>query len=179
MSAVKRPATLDQQLSLLRERGMQVDDVLARQWLSNVSYYRLSGYWYPYRCFPEDDTRISSRRLDSFEPGTTFTDITKLYEFDRKMRTLIHDGIERIEVALRARVGELIISKGAVSYQDAQHFRPDFEHSKWLKTASTRIRRARKYSKAIDHYATHYRDYPFWVMADVLGFSGCAQILLR
>ena len=46
---VKDPTTIDEQIHILSERGMQVDADLARQWLRSVSYYRLSGYWYPYR----------------------------------------------------------------------------------------------------------------------------------
>ena len=46
---VKNATTLNEQIMLLRNRGMAVDDRLARQWLSNISYYRLSGYSYPYR----------------------------------------------------------------------------------------------------------------------------------
>ncbi|WP_414730613.1 hypothetical protein [Actinobaculum suis] len=39
------------------------------------------------------------------------------------MRTLIYDGIERIEVALRARIGELLLAKGALPYKDqTPHF---------------------------------------------------------
>lgn len=49
---VKDPTTVDEQIHILSERGMQVDIDLARQWLRSVSYYRLSGYWYPYRALP-------------------------------------------------------------------------------------------------------------------------------
>ncbi|WP_234914668.1 hypothetical protein [Corynebacterium belfantii] len=41
---VKPPTTLEEQLELLSKRGMTLDEPLARQWLANVSYYRLSGY---------------------------------------------------------------------------------------------------------------------------------------
>ena len=46
---VKDPTTIDEQIHILSERGMRVDADLARQWLRSVSYYRMSGYWYPYR----------------------------------------------------------------------------------------------------------------------------------
>ena len=42
---LKPSTTISQQVALLRSRGMVIDEPLARQWLSNVSYYRLSaGY---------------------------------------------------------------------------------------------------------------------------------------
>lgn len=86
---VKEPTTVEQQLVLLRERGMAVDAELARQWFRSVSYYRLSGYWYPYRVPVESDPR-KPVRLDEFVEGTTFSEIAGLYEFDRKLRTLGH-----------------------------------------------------------------------------------------
>lgn len=72
--AVKRPATVDEQLGILRARGMCVDERLARQWLASVSYYRLSGYWYPYRRLSASEDSRNPQRIDEFEPGTTFVD---------------------------------------------------------------------------------------------------------
>ena len=105
---VKDPTTIDEQIHILSERGMQVDADLARQWLRSVSYYRLSGYWYPYREQLESAPRMPVR-ADTFVLGSTFTEVAGLYEFDRKLRTLVHDGIERIEIALRALASGLLL----------------------------------------------------------------------
>ncbi|RBP97435.1 hypothetical protein CRD60_06595 [Bifidobacterium aemilianum] len=58
----------------------------------------LSGYSYPFRkTNPKHaNVREEPERLEAFEPGTCCMDIASLYEFDRKPRTLIHDGIERV-----------------------------------------------------------------------------------
>lgn len=40
MKKIKNPTTVDEQIALLRTRGMEVNEPLARQWLSSVSYYR-------------------------------------------------------------------------------------------------------------------------------------------
>ena len=129
MVSLKTPTTASQQILILQERGMAVDESQAKQWLASVSYYRLSGYWYPYRVLPPSADTKKPRRLDEFEPGTNFSEIARLYEFDRKLRTIIHDGMERIEVALRARIGELLVAKGnSLSYQDSSLFRAEFDH---------------------------------------------------
>ncbi|WP_223875090.1 Abi family protein [Nanchangia anserum] len=155
---------------------MLIDEPLARQWLSSVSYYRLSGYWYTYRILPTPHDRRQPKRLDEFIPGTTFSEVAALYEFDRKLRTYIHDGMERIEVAMRTRIGELLVAKGALAYRDSSLFRDDFDHKSWLLTAHRRVERARKRNQAIAHYAAHYDDYPFWVLADVLDFSDISRL---
>lgn len=176
MKKIKNPTTVDEQIQLMRSRGMNVDEPLARQWLSSVSYYRLSGYWYPYRVLPAPADPKNPQRADDFELGTAFAEVVALYEFDRKMRMLIYDGIERIEVALRARIGELLIAKGALSYKDPGFFRKEFQHKEWLKTAEKRVLRAKKRNHAIAHYASNYSDYPFWVLADVLDFSDISML---
>ena len=102
---------------------MQLDDrSFAEQWLRNVGYYRLSAYWYPYRELISDDP---PSRGDNFIPGTKFEAIAVLYEFDRKLRTLVHDGIERIEIGLRTQLNEYLGEVGgALAYQDPVHFDP-------------------------------------------------------
>lgn len=136
---VKNATTLNEQITLLRYRGMAVDDRLARQWLSNISYYRLSGYSYPYRVIQPTDDPKKPVREDRFVQGTSFEEVAQLYEFDRKLRTLIHDAIERIEIALRTRIGEWIVSHGPLAYQDSDLFHPDFDHVAWLDRAMGRV----------------------------------------
>jgi Abortive infection bacteriophage resistance protein len=168
---VKQPTTLEEQLELLSKRGMALDGSLARQWLSNVSYYRLSGYWYPYRVLPESVDPKDPVRLDDFVEGTSFCEVAALYEFDRKLRALVHDGIERIEVALRTRVGEWITQYGALAYREPSLFREGFDHVAWLARVYGRVVRAKSSNAAIQHYVNKYGQYPFWVVAEVLDFS--------
>lgn len=176
MGTVKQPTSLAQQIDILKSKGMSVDESLARQWLFGVSYYRLSGYWYSYRILPASADPKQPKRLDEFIAGTTFEEVVALYEFDRKLRTLIHDGMERIEVAMRTRVGELLAARGALSYQDPSLFREDFDHAAWLVVAQKRVERAHKRNAAIARYLDNYDDYPFWVLADVLDFSDISKL---
>lgn len=168
---VKQPTTLEEHLLLLSERGMEVDESLARQWLVNVSYYRMSGYWYPYRVLPTNTGPRNPIRLDEFVPGTSFSEIAGLYEFDRKLRALVHDGIERIEVALRTRIGQWLTQHGALSYRNPSLFRAGFDHDAWISTVDSRIARSQSSNAAIRHYAHKYGKYPFWVTVEVLDFS--------
>lgn len=88
--------TVPEQLRILQSRGMHLDSTEAASWLAHVGYYRLSGYWYSYREMSDEP----KKRLDTFVAGTNFHDVTLLYEFDRKLRSLLFDGIERLEVGL-------------------------------------------------------------------------------
>ena len=179
-----KPATnLQEQIELLRSRGMCVDEKLCKQWLRSVSYYRLSAYWYPSRQTIINSSGTPTRK-EEFIPGTNFSDAVHLYEADRKLRTLIHDGIERVEVALRAHIGELLVEIESQAYKNPDNFRGDdqrpnfkWKHSDWVNKAEGRVRRAEKHSEAIKHYNTKYDgNLPFWVLADVLDFSDISRL---
>lgn len=50
--------TVPEQIALLRERGMDCgDDAFASNILERCNYYRLSGYWFPYREYPQPPLR--------------------------------------------------------------------------------------------------------------------------
>lgn len=171
INSLKPYMTVAEQIELLESRGMIVNQKLAEQWLQRVGYYRLSAYWYPYRETNE------TGRSDVFVEGTTFEDVAKLYKFDRKFRTLLHDGIERIEVSLRAELIEIFGHKNPLSYKDSKNFRPSFDHEEWLATVSRRVDRARRHSEAIRHYDKKYAgELPIWVLTDVLDFSDLSRM---
>lgn len=169
---LKQATTVSEQIELLTQRGMIVDNDLAVQWLANVSYYRLSAYWYPARLVNLDGTR-SDRLAD----GTTFDDVVALYEADRKLRAVVHDGMERIEIAIRTRVGELLCADDPLSYSDPARFRSNFDHAAWMDFAANRIARAGRRNTAIEHYRSKYgAQYPFWVLAEVLDFADLSRL---
>lgn len=169
---VKPACTIEEHVRRLSARGMAVDDALARQWFSYVSYYRLSAYWYTAR--QEDENGV---KTDWFTAGTRFSDCVKLYEADRKLRTLVHDGMEHIEIALRCRMGETLCFRDPLFYRHSANFRDDFDHGDWLDNARKRVRRARRNNAAIRHYQNNYNSrFPFWVLAEVLDFSDISRL---
>ncbi|MGQ4509474.1 Abi family protein [Dermabacteraceae bacterium P13147] len=169
---LKSATTVAEQIALLRSRGLEVDDELACQWLMNVSYYRLSAYWYPAR-----QLGAENQRTDRFISGISFSNVADLYEADRKLRTLVHDGIERVEIALRTRVGEILCVSDPLAYTRPERFRSSFRHYSWMETARKRVERAAKNNEAVKHYRKEYDGrYPFWVLAEVLDFSDISRL---
>lgn len=50
MAYTKPYLTIPQQLALLQSRGMQISDIeKATHALERIGYYRLSGFWHPFR----------------------------------------------------------------------------------------------------------------------------------
>ena len=93
--AYTKPALdLAQQLDQLKRRGMQVaDEPAALHYLQHLNYYRLGAYWLPFE---------ADHATHRFQPGTTFDAVLNLYVFDRELRLLVLDAIERVEVSVRA-----------------------------------------------------------------------------
>ncbi|WP_036878001.1 Abi family protein, partial [Prauserella rugosa] len=92
----KPPLTVDALLTLLSERGLHFPDPdKAGRYLRHIGYYRLSPYTIPFQQRDRWPAHI-------FREGTTFEDVLDLYVFDRALRLLVTDALERVEVAVRA-----------------------------------------------------------------------------
>ena len=93
----KSPLTFEQQLQQLKDRGLIIyDDDVALFHLRTISYYRQSAYWHRFREIEQDGSFS-----DDFKEGSQFNEVMKLYEFDSRLRLLVMDAIERIEVYAR------------------------------------------------------------------------------
>lgn len=93
MKYEKPELTIEQKIALLRKRGLIIDDEEnATKYLQHIGYFRLS--WY-FKFFQD-------RKTDLFEEWTTFEQVIDLYIFDRKLRLLTLDAIEKIEVSLKS-----------------------------------------------------------------------------
>lgn len=90
----KTPLSFQDQISLLKQRDLIIDnEPKAIDYLQEISYYRLSAYFLPYQ-----------KIKDKFNPSTNFKQIIDTYSFDRELRLLVFDCIERIEVAIRTQM---------------------------------------------------------------------------
>jgi abortive infection bacteriophage resistance protein len=104
-----KPAlTFEQQADQLLARGMVGNRATMISRLSFVNYYRLSGYWWPYRKLMSAAKTPGSRQLeqrqDDFVPGTEFETVWDHYVYDQRLRLHVMEAIERIEVAARTQL---------------------------------------------------------------------------
>ena len=72
------------------------DEEKALHYLSHIGYYRLSAYMYPLLSIPKEQ--------HLFKQGVTFGKVMMLYRFDKKLRLLLFNEIEKIEVAVRCAI---------------------------------------------------------------------------
>lgn len=127
MSGYAKPwMSVDDQLDQLTRRGLAVTDrTLALNYLSRIGYYRLSGYWYAFRersgalllldrGKKPRKLKVTTVTLDEFKVGATFQNAVDLYVFDKKLRLLTLDALERIEVGLRVDIAYCLGARDAL-----------------------------------------------------------------
>src|SRR5690625_4088976 len=131
MTDLKPWKSMSDQLALLKGRGLLVDnESAALDYLARIGYYRLSGYWYPLREIDKHASLQLKRpvRSDHFVSGSHFEDVVKLYVFDKKLRLMALDALERIEMALRVDVAHLLGERDPQAHQN-----PDCLHGNFAK----------------------------------------------
>ena len=116
----QKPAlTVAQQVELLIRRGMQITDKnRVQNYLTHINYYRLRAYWLPFET-------INSNPTDEhqFQADTTFEKVLNLYIFDRELRLLLLDAIERVEISLRTRWAHVLALKyGSFAHENIKIF---------------------------------------------------------
>lgn len=162
----KTATTIEDQITKLQERGLQINDIdQTRHFLSNISYYRLEGYWWPMQA---DKTK------HIFKPNSRFEDIIALYNFDRELRLLIFDVIERIEIGFRTKViYHLSHEIDPWWFEDENNFKDLPAHAQSL----INIDRDLRQSKDIfitQHYIKYHKDNrrpPSWKTFEVVSFG--------
>ncbi|MBX7208476.1 MAG: Abi family protein [Verrucomicrobiaceae bacterium] len=116
MKFTKPALTIPEQIAKLKARSLLIeDDAEAEHYLRFIGYYRLSAY-----ALPLQQSAVPGK---PFKSGTTFRNILDLYRFDRELRLLTMDAIERIEVAVRTViVNEMAVKHGPHWFMDTVHF---------------------------------------------------------
>ncbi|WP_157215934.1 Abi family protein [Flavisphingomonas formosensis] len=171
----KPATTIDEQIALLRARGMQGDEALMRRWLETVGYYRLSAYWLPF----ELPAQADATRTKLFPDGTNFESIVDIYVFDRKLRLLVTEAIERIEIALRSRwTNRLTLAHGSHAHLDVTVFQSGYDHLALLSALAIRARESKEVF--VEHYRRKYEEPfmpPLWVVTELMTFGELSRWL--
>lgn len=179
---VKQWKSYDEQIEILRARGMIINDAQqAKILLSRIGYYRLSGYWYPFRQFDVS----GARRIDTFINGTSFSDVVSLYEFDRKLRLLALDAIERIELALQVEIAYLLGARDPFAHENPAELHGNFsrqgkhgepsDHEKWLGDYQRLVTRADR-KTFVSHNIGKYGRLPIWVAIEIFDFGTMSKL---
>jgi abortive infection bacteriophage resistance protein len=181
-------------MALLESRGLRITDrATALEYLERIGYYRLSGYWYAFRersgelVLLDDkgkkpkNLKSTTIALDHFKVGATFKNAVELYVFDKRLRLLVMDALERIEVALRVDMSHILGKLDPFAYLKPELLFSDFcykldartgvtEHHSWLAKHAQLISRSKE--EFVKHNKAKYGlPLPIWVACEVWDFG--------
>jgi abortive infection bacteriophage resistance protein len=164
LPADKAPTTIEQQIALLKSRGLLIDDeAQAARFLSHLNYYRLRGYWFAFM-----------ESTDRFKPGTRFSDIIALYDFDRHLRLLILDAIERFEVSLRTQWAYVLgHAAGQSAHRNAEIF--SSQHGKLIAEVDA-LYNDRK-ERFLARYLNKGEEPPIWALCEAFSLGDLSKWL--
>lgn len=161
----------DEQLEILLSRNMVISNQeRAIRKLSQVGYYRLSGFWYPSRLMATKDDG-QSYRTDNFLPGTTFEKAYDLYLFDKKLRLLFLDALERIEIHIRSIIAHEVGRNDPLAYRNESYINRSKINffNQWLIKLDKKIQDSR--DDCIIWHKNSEKEIPFWVAIEVWDFG--------
>lgn len=160
--------SIDDQLERLKSRGLVIDDAKgAERFLWHLNYYRFSGY-----CLAFEESR------HTFRTGATFSQVQAAYDFDVKLRDLLTEGLEVIEVDSRSAIAHIFGGKcGAFGHTDTTNFRSSFDHAEWL--SRVREEAGRSSELFVKHFKDRYSGFPtlpFWIATEVMSFGAISKM---
>lgn len=168
MTFAKPPLSIADQRLKLEARGLAVPNpTKAERYLGAIGYYRLSAYTRP---FQRDLT------THEFHSGVEFDDILRLYIFDRQLRLTLLDALERVEIAVRTRINDMMCANtsNAHWHLNPSNFKDHFDHTRFLA----------EIGKHDDFTVRAYKDKynspsepPAWMAFQTLSFGTCSMVL--
>ncbi len=158
-------------VQLLKHRGMLMDDDRkVENYLMNIGYHRLSAYIYPFYKSPKSDLRLKD--------GTTFEQVLTLYRFDKKLRILLFNEIEKIEVAIRS----VLANIGCQELDDKYWITKEEYFANAEKFNQTMAVIEKELASSKEDYIENFRgNYvesypPAWMITEVLSFGNLNYI---
>ena len=165
MKYTKPPLSYEQQADLILSRGLAADKQELVEKLKAVNYYRLSGYLYPFQNL--DDT---------FKPRANLQEVWRRYVFDRQLRLLVLDAIERIEISARTSLVYLHSHEyGGFGYLNGSNL-PNLNKNEFI-LLKGKLADAVKKSKEpfvsyfLNKYGDKHTDLPIWMLAELMSFG--------
>ena len=164
---VKDFKNIDEQLNIMKKHGCTIENnKFAYNVLKNMSYYRLSSYFIPFK-----DER------GMFLPETTFDKIYNNYSFDHRLRNLVIALIEKIELKMKCKISYYHAEKyGPLGYLSEKCFNDKFDKEYLENRISKCVARNNNNPIIIHHKEKYGGKFPFWVIIEFFDFTDVSKL---
>ena len=162
--------TLDEQVEILRGKGLIIDDVdFTKDVLLRENYFFINGYRHLF---------LKSQKNKVFIPGTTFSELYAMFNFDRQIRNILFKNILIIENNAKSIFSYVLSKKYGYkekNYLDVHNFNNSKDKVRQvndlLKKMKRQIRVNGSQHSATVHYINNYGYVPLWIVVKVLSFG--------
>ena len=174
MTPYTKPAlSVSDMMKHLQRKGLVISDASkAERYLNTIGYYRLSAYFIPFYS-----------HQDVFQNNVTFDDVLSLYIFDRKLRLLTLDPVQRIEVAVRTAISNhMSLKYGPFWILDDQHFEDFNIYHRLIGVCLKYAGSEARHSQSCKHYFTVYGDHPLppsWMLVEELPMDCWSKLFVN
>ena len=174
---VKDFKTIDQQIDILKKKGLIIDDInKAEDILLKENYFFLNGYRHLFMNSPTDRTFVS---------GATFDELYSLFLFDRYSRNILFKNVLIIENRLKSVMSYQLSKKYGYrekEYLNIKNFTLDPEKKRRVKDVIDKMKRQIRINtsrhNATMHYLKNYGYIPLWILVKVLSFGMVCELFL-
>lgn len=175
MSSNKVFKTLDEQVEILRSKGLIVDDIdFAKDILLRENYFFISGYRHIF---------MTNSKENKFMPGTTFEELYAMFSFDRNMRNILFKHILIIENNIKSLISYELSKKYGFKekdYLNVDNFTQNPMKVRQVHDILDKMRRQirvnGKQHTATLHYLSNYGYIPLWILVKVLSFGIVSEL---
>ena len=168
MRYTKPPLTFQQQINLLKQRGITFsDEIKAKNFLSHVNYYKLSGYF-----------KFFEKGLDNYN-SVDFQEIIDLYYFDRELRSHLMKATEKVEVSIKTKIAYALSHKYKDSFvhTSSSNFMDVTMHAGFLRRLKKEERISRElFIKQYKNKYTSEQYTPIWISLEILPFGNISKM---
>ena len=197
---VKSHLPYDEQLAKMVSRGLAYSDRrLAMLALKRIGYYRLSAYTYPFRA-PSDgaadsqssdpDMSAMKSRSEMFVPGSTFDEALRLYSFDEKLRQILLEGLNSVEVGISMKIAYTLGKRDSMAHTVPAHLDlarcdsvrlsgqnvGDTEHQAWT-SRYEKLKQDAIQEEYVKHHVLKYGgNIPIWAAVEFLDFGSLIRL---
>ena len=160
--------TLDEQISILRNKGLIIEDEdKVKDILLRENYFFINGY----RSMFYTDKR-------KFLPGTKFEELYSAFLFDRNLRNVLFKNLLVVENNIKSIISYQLSKKYGYKesdYLNPKNFTRDIKESRRVDDVLNKMKRQIRINgekhTATFHYMSKYNYVPLWILVKVLSFG--------
>lgn len=170
---LKQPYSMTEQVSRLKAHGLRINDFAsAEKLLSQLNYYRFTGYALRFRKDPSDS---------DYSENTNFDMVYRIYQFDEELRNLLRKYLEKVEIYYRTQISYWFSLQKCMKPPHDQHYdENNFYNKKGFNNVMDSFKREKNYyrdSLIVMHHQKKYSgQMPLWVIVELISFSNISKL---